>query len=1435
MIDKLIGFSIRNKLIIGMFVLALIGWGAYSLQQIPIDAVPDITTNQVQLLTQSPTLAAQEVEQFITFPIEIAMSNLPKVVEIRSTSRFGISVVTVVFEEDMDIYLARQLISEQLKTAEKEIPAGFGTPELGPITTGLGEVYQYVLHKQPGYEEAYSDMDLRTINDWIVKRQLAGTPGVIEVNGWGGHLKQYEVAVNPSRLNSMNITVAEVFDALEANNENTGGSYIERRFNTYFIRGEGLVKSLEDIEKIVVKSENGIPVLIRDIAKVSYGSSPRMGAITYNGQGEVVGGQALMLKGENSFDVVKAVKERIEIINESLPEGVIIEPYIDRSKLIGRAINTVTTNLVEGGLIVILVLVFLLGNLRGGLIVASVIPLSMLFAMAMMNVFGVSANLMSLGAIDFGLVVDGSVIIVEAILHRLTSEFSGQRLDQKQLDEQVLGASTRIRSSAAFGEIIILIVYLPILALVGIEGKMFKPMAQTVSFAILGALILSMTYVPMMSALFLSKNISSKRTLSDRLIDKVQSIYSPSLHLALKSKSIVVIVSVGLFLMSLFTFNRLGGEFIPTLEEGDFALHQILPPGSSLQQSVEVSQKIQRLLLDSFPEVEMAVSKIGTAEIPTDPMPIEVGDIMVHMAPKEEWVSASTKQEMFEKMERVLNQIPGVEYEFTQPIQMRFNELIAGIREDIAIKIFGENPDILHQKAGEVQALISGIDGIGDLRVEQTKGLPQMVVRYNRSKLAQYDLDIRTLNRLLRAAFAGESAGVVFEEERRFDLVVRLDERSRQSIEDIRNLYIPLSNGRQIPLKEVADVNMEEGPMQISRDNAKRRIVIGVNARNRDTESLVNEIQEKLHSELDLPPGYYVSYGGQFENMIAAKKRLYVAVPVALLLILVLLFFTFQSVKQALLIFTAIPLSAIGGIYALWLRDMPFSISAGVGFIALFGVAVLNGIVLIAYFNQLKKEGIEDVHERIVVGTRVRLRPVLMTASVAALGFLPMALSTSGGAEVQRPLATVVIGGLISATLLTLLVLPVLYSLIETWKPGASKSIAYAVLLVLSMGSLTLNAQEPLSLDQAISMAKENHPSLRAAQLGVEQQEKLKKTAFDLDKTQINYSRGEINLANVNDYQWQISQRFKFPTTYVSQAKLQREKVALSEKALAITELEMERNVRSAWTQLSYAKEAEQMMAEVAEVFSEFAEAASKRFEAGDINALEKVTAQSQLEQVLIRRKQAQADALAARQQLQQWLGTDTSWVFPNQALEPIAIPASSNGGGNATVDYYRQRSEIAQREHRLSQSAFLPDLSVGYINQQIESIGGTQAFQFGVGLPIFFWTEQGKAQAAKIGSEMAAADLETWQLSTEAAFQKRSQELRKYRLQLDWYESTGEKTANELLRFARKAYREGEIGYLEFIQTTAQAVTIKTEYLNTVNLYNQSIIDLQYLAGNFN
>jgi len=1033
MFDKIIRFSIYNKFIVGIFVVAMMAWGVYSLSHLPIDAVPDITNNQVQVITIAPTLAAQEVEQYVTAPIEFACLNLPDMIEFRSISRLGLSVVTIVLKDEVDIYKARQMINERLKQAEENIPKGVGTPELAPVSTGLSDVYQYVVHTQPGYDSAYTPMELRTIQDWIIRKQLLGVSGVAEINTLGGYLKQYEIAINTDKLKSLNVTIPEVFTALENNNENTGGSYIEKNTTSYFIRGVGMVKSLEDIGEIVVKNVNGIPVLIRDIANVQYGSATRYGAATRNAQGEVVVGVVMMLKGQNSADVTKRVKEKIEVIQKTLPEGVVIEPFLDRSTLIDRAIHTVSTNLVEGALIVIFILVLLLGNFRAGMVVASVIPLSMLFAICMMKLFGVSGNLMSLGAIDFGLIVDGAVIIVESIVHRISMSkhhhVGIKKLSQDQMNNEVFQASSKIRKSAAFGELIILIVYLPILTLTGIEGKMFGPMAQTVGFAIFGAFLLSFTYVPMMSALFLSKRTTHKRNISDRIIDACQWIYNPIIRFSLKRKFTIVITAFVIFVVSLFVFKRLGGEFIPTLEEGDLAINTKIMAGSSLSQNITMLTQLEEMLKKNFPEVKEVVSRIGSSEIPTDPMSFEVADMIVVLKDKSEWTTAKTRDELSDMIKSELSTLPGVSMEISQPVQLRFNELMTGVRSDVAVKIYGEDLNLLAEKSKEAVKLIENVEGIADLRAEQVTGLPQISVNYNRSKIAQYGLDIYNVNRVLRTAFAGEVAGVVFEGDRRFNMVVRLQKELRTDIDNIRSLLVPLPNGGQIPLDQLATIQYEEGPMQISRDDGNRRVTLGLNVRNRDVLSVVKDIQEKLDKGLVLPAGYYITYGGQFKNLIEANKRLSITLPIALFLILILLFFTFHSFKQTFLILTAVPLSAIGGVFALWIRDMPFSISAGVGFIALFGVAVLNGIVLIAEFNRLKLEGITDAYERVITGTKVRLRPVIMTAAVASLGFLPMALSTGAGAEVQKPLATVVVGGLITATLLTLVVLPALYIL----------------------------------------------------------------------------------------------------------------------------------------------------------------------------------------------------------------------------------------------------------------------------------------------------------------------------------------------------------------------------------------------------------------------
>lgn len=1028
--QKLIDFSIRNKMAVMTLTVALIVWGCWSLSRLPFDSTPDITNNQVQVVTQAPQLGAQEVEQYITTPLEMAFANIPRLTERRSISRSGLSVITLVFDDDADIYWARQQVSQQIKEAEEQIPRGMGTVSMGPISTGLGEIYHYTIRAKKGYEDKFTQTDLRTIQDWIVRKQLGGTPGVAEVSGWGGYVKQYEIAVNADQLNAYGLTIPDLFTAVENANENTGGSYIEKNSRQYFIRGIGVATSIADLEKIPVKVVAGNPVLVGDVADVRECSATRFGAVTRNGEGEVVAGITLMLKGENFQEVIANVKARMEQIQKSLPEGVIIEPFIDRTQLVDRVTSTIGTNLVEGGLIVIFILVIFLGNLRGGLVVASVIPLSMLFAFGMMKVFGVSGNLMSLGAIDFGLIVDGAVIIVEAVsrhINEARAKYGGQRLTQAQMDGEVLYSASRIRQSAAFGEIIIMMVYVPLFSLTGIEGKMFRPMALTVFFAILGAFLLSLTYVPVASALFLSKKSVHKPNLSDRLMTKLEALYRPILTLCLHRSRALIATMVIVLGLSLWLFSRLGGEFIPTLEEGDFAVELSMEQGTSLRQMVETCSKAEALLKERFPEVKQAVSRIGSAEIPTDPMPVERADMMVALTPKKEWKSAATTAELMEQMEQTLKLIPGLNVEMSQPIQMRNNELVTGIKQDVAINIYGADMDRLSAAAEEVEHLIDHVEGVSTPQVERVSGLPQIQVVYDRDKLSRYGISIKDANRVLRTAFAGETAGQIFEADRRFDVVIRLNDSLRDDIANLEQLYLPLPDGTTIPLSQVADIRQVNAPAQITHENGERRIYIGFNVKGRDVESVIEEIDDILSEKLKLPEGYYYTYGGQFENLKAAKDRLAIAVPVALLIILLLLYATVKNVRETLMVFTAVPLSAIGGIVALWLRGMPFSISAGVGFIALFGVAVLNGLVLIGQFNMFEREGIADVGRRVIDGCMLRLRPVVMTALVASLGFLPMALSHGDGAEVQRPLATVVIGGLVTATILTLLVLPAIY------------------------------------------------------------------------------------------------------------------------------------------------------------------------------------------------------------------------------------------------------------------------------------------------------------------------------------------------------------------------------------------------------------------------
>lgn len=1455
MIEKIIGFSIRNKIIIGLFVLALVVWGIFSLKELPIDAVPDITNNQVQIISVAPTLAANEVEQFITAPIEIAVANIPDIIELRSISRLGLSVVTVVFKDNVDIYWTRQQISEKLKETENIIPENLTKPELAPISTGLSEIYQYVLHVKHGFETQYNTTELRTIQDWIIRREMLGTPGVADVNSYGGFIKQYEIAVNPERLKSMNITLSEIYSSLEKNNQNTGSAYIDKKPNAYFIRGIGLIKTMEDIENIVVKSSGkGMPILIRDIAKVQFGRAPRYGAFIVDTTGEAVGGVVMMLKGKNASQVIDGVKEKIKLIQKSLPEGLEIEPFLDRTDLVNRAVGTVSRNLIEGGLIVIFILVLLLGNLRAGLIVASVIPLAMLFAISMMNLFGVSGNLMSLGAIDFGLIVDGAVIIVESVVHRITQSKTQHigitKLTAQQMDSEVLSSAKRMMNSATFGQIIILIVYLPILALVGIEGKMFRPMAQTVSFAILGALILSLTYVPVVTALFLSKQTVHKKNISDIIMNGVNKGFAPLLQASLNHKITVVLISILLFFSSLLIFNSLGGEFIPQLEEGDLAAGVMTLQGGSLSNTIETVKIANKILMTKFPEVKHVVCKIGTGEIPTDPTPMETGDYIIVMKDKKDWVSAKTRVEMMEKMQTELSVLKGVVFTLQQPIQMRFNELMTGSKQDVAVKIFGDNLETLAQKAGEIEKIIRTVNGAEEINVEKVTGSGQIQVIYDRKKIAQYGVNIFDINNLLKTAFAGSSAGVVYDEEKRFDLVVRLDKDFRQDIEFVKSLYVPLSNGGQIMLDQLASVEIKTGIAQVSRESAKRRITVSFNVRNRDVESIINEVREKIDKLVKRPPGYFITYGGQFENLIAAKNRLAIAVPVALLLIFILLFFTFHSIKQTFIIYSAVPFSAIGGVIALYLLDMNFSISAGIGFIALFGVAVLNGIVLIAEFNRLEKEkGITDIYERVKMGIKSRIRPVIMTATVASLGFLPMAISTSAGAEVQKPLATVVIGGLISATFLTLIVLPVLYVLFSRKREVQINSIVTVILMIFSVCSLFVfpnsvqaqnTNQKIYTLNEAIKQALVNNGSIKSALLQIEYQKKLKTASWEFKPTNVDYTYGQTN-SLVNDNNLTISQSFPGLGVNMGHSRLAESNVKNSEIGLLLTQAEIVNNVKSNYFSLTYCLSKLKLLKYQDSLYTNFYKAAELKNEKGESTILEKITVETQLMEVKTLLNQTNSDIQIYQNKLQVLLNEKQDISIADTDLKKAEftfISDSSAIAGNPSIALLEQQIKINNCETKVEKLKLLPEFSVGYFNQSNKDIQADYRFsgvQVGLSIPLLFFSQSAKIKASKINEQIAQNNYEYYKTVIFEDFQSLLQEFNMYKTNLEYYEKTALPQSELIIEQSGKSYKVGNINYVEYVLNLDKALEIKASYLLTLNNYNQSIFAIAKIIGKIN
>ena len=1452
MIDRIIDFSVRNKLIIGLLVLLMSAFGIYSASRLPVDAVPDITNNQVLLITVSPSLAAPEVERLISMPIERVMASLPELKEMRSISRFGLSNVTVVFNDDVDIARARQQVSERLGQLKGVIPPNIGETDMGPVTTGLGEVYQYYVVPKPGYENRYTLTELRTLQEWIVRRQLLGVPGVADVSSLGGKLKQYQVVINPERLKGMGITLDDLYNAVQQNNENTGGAYIEKGPNAYYIRTEGMASTLEDLRNMPVKNIHGLPLRLGEVANVREGDALRFGAMYNDHYGEVAGAVVLMLKGANAMQVVKDVKLRVEEIKKRLPEGVTIVPYYERSKMVGNSISTVKKNLIEGALIVIFVLVIFLGNLRSGLVVASVIPLSMLFALIIMNLFGVSANLMSLGALDFGLIVDGAVIIVEGVMHRLRDKIEahpGGDFSQDEINEEVKTSASRLMNAAIFGQIIILIVYLPILSLQGIEGKMFRPMAETVAFALVGAFLLSITYVPMMTALTLSKKAERKANFADKLMAFVHKYYAPLLEKALEHAKMVMLIALALFAVAFFIFRSLGGEFIPQLEEGDFALDARFLPGTSLTQTIKGMQMACNEL-KKFPEVQQVTCRIGSAEIPTDPMSLEQCDVFIILKDKSQWKTAHDYAGLEDAFGKSLAQIPGLNVGFEYPVQMRFNELISGAKQDVVVKIFGDDLQQLSNLAGKVSSIAGKVKGAADIYTEKITGLPQLVVHYNRAALAQYNLSINQVNHVVNAVFAGEKAGSIYEGERQFDVMLRMSDTARSNFNNLDQLQINTPSGLQIPLNQVATISIKDGPNQIQRENGQRRISVSFNVRGRDVQSVVTDLQQQIQQKVKLPAGYYVDYGGQFENLKSAKKRLAIAVPASLLFILVLLYFAFNQIKEALLVFSAIPLAAIGGVFALWARGMSFSISAGVGFIALFGVAVLNGIVLISEFNRLRAEGEEDTDECIKKGTANRLRPVLMTATVASLGFFPMAVSTSAGAEVQRPLATVVIGGLITATLLTLVVLPALYKLFAAVKSSKSpqnqpKAPVAAVLLIFL--TLPLHAQQPvgklITINDAVKEAWASNAYLKAAQNRTLAAGANLGTAYEVPKTQLQFDQGRINSANT-DNRVSVLQNFPLPGVYQAQhnfLKAEAGLTALQEEALRN---ELAYQVRDVYLQMATDLAKLQLLKVQDSVYTEVIRLEKLRFNLGETSRINLTSAEARAGTIKNQRLQLLSEINILQSHWQLLLGTKTQLLPVDQSPPSWQQNFSSDSLAaleNPEVRQAKQQVTVSGLQVKVNRSRQLPEITLGYNNQSFAgpdirdgnvllSRGNRfSSYLAGVNIPLFLGSYRSAVKAATLQQKAATYTLTAkqneWLEQWRQAVTRYNQQIQS----IHYFETLALNQAAELLRTATLSFKSGGISYIEWVGLYNQAMQIQNDRLDALLQLDQTINTIWY------
>lgn len=1446
MIDKLIIFSVRNKLFVSVLVLALMAWGSFSLTKLPIDAVPDVTGNQVDVITNSPSLAALEIEKFITAPLEMSMSNIPGLLEMRSVSKFGLSVVKLVFDDDTDVYWARQQVFERLELVKAEIPQELGKPYMGPASTGLGEVFQYVIRTKNPNDKSYSLMEIRTLQDWTIRRQLLGIKGIAEVSGFGGYKKEYQATLKPDRMRSLGITIDELFEALSTGNSNTGGAYIEKENKAFTIRGIGLATSLEEIGNTVIKVNNRIPILVKDVADVNLGHSIRYGAITIDGEGEAVGGIIMMVKGENGSAVIRRIKERMRIIQARLPEGLVIEPFIDRSKIVSKAIGTVGTNLVEGALIVVLVILVFLGNWRASLLAASVIPLSMLFAFGLMNQFGVVGNLMSLGAIDFGLLVDPSIIVVESVVFYIAYEVGkhpmGEDISQLEKEKIVIKATQEVKKSVVFGGLIILIVYFPILTLTGIEGKMFGPMAKTVSFAILGAIILALTYVPMLGSIILQPpKTADHHGPSEKVVQFLFRVYEPIIEFGLKKRNVIIAVAFGILVGGIVAFKFIGGEFIPKLAEGDLVIETNLPVGTSMTETINLSKKIQKMLLDAYPdEIERIVSKIGTSEVPVDPMPMEAQEIVVVLTDKSKWTKAHDQEGLVIQIAELLKQYPGIVNSIQQPIENRVNELMSGARTDVVVKLFGANLDTMVVKGNQIIKIIKTINGAADVQENKIFGLPQINIKYDRRAMATYGVTVAQINRAVQTAFAGAVAGIVYENDKRFDLALRLGGDERAKSENIRNLIINDKDDNPIPLKELAEITEEIGPSEIGHENLQRRMNIGFNVRGRDLESVVNDAMKEINDKVILPSGYTVDFGGEFENFRRAKKRLAVVVPLSLVIIFGLLFATFGTVKDSLLIYSVVPLSAVGGVFSLLIRGMNFSISAGVGFIALFGIAVLNGILIISRFNELEKSGMEDVHERVIQGLKERFRPVLMTSAVAALGFLPMALSTSAGAEVQKPLATVVIGGLFTATILTLLVLPVIYTFfVKQPKIDSGKwTQITTVIVLLLVSSQAMGQQQPklISLDSAVKMAKLKNPEMSLAQQRIDQQISLKPATFSLQTPDLVFEA-----PTGDDLRPGLLQVIDYPGVYSAQGKAQRSRISITETEKAITTNNLVFKARIAYNQLQYLLARTKLLRSQDSVFNDIIKVNEVRYRVGQISSLEKLNGESQYKRILYNLKVSRSELRNAKYQFNLLLGkpNDTLYI-PNDALRksnyafeftPVDTTYIAN---NPLLDFSNRQEGYNRNLLKVERRKRIPGAVVGFLNQGTPETPLLPRLRLGVTLPLWQWTYQANINAAKKGIEIAQTQklLTAYQLNTEYA--KAQADFRQYQDNLNYFETVGLAEADEILRNARESFRLGSINYYQYLQNLELSYTLRQNHLETLRNYNQSLISLIYLKGEY-